>query len=156
MTIISRQTKLRELIQSFLTERLDGKLEALQPGDSKRTELQMQFAWRTWIDDAARRSAQIQCATHTLKPIHSDARGSSLYVAPHDLPVLDEVGSHCLGSAYADDVVGNAAALDVFKFLKLAHEGRTLLQLACAQDTDLAQAFSTDPDEARQWMTAFG
>ena len=156
MTTISRQAKLRELIQSFLTERLDGKLEALQPDDPKRAELQTQFVWRTWIDDAARRSAQIQCATHTLKPIHPDARGSNLYVALQDLPAIDEVGSHCLGNAYTDDVVGNAAALDVFKFLKLVYEGRTLLQLACAQDIDLAQAMSTDPDEARQWMTAFG
>ena len=150
-----RQAQLRALIQTFLTERLNGKLEALPPDDPKRGELQAQFVWRTWMDDAARRSAQIQCATHTLKPIHPDARGSNLYVAPHDLPALDEVGSHCLGSAYADDVVGNAAALDVFKFLKLAHEGRTLLQLACAQDTDLAQTFSNDPEEASQWMTAF-
>ena len=150
-----RQAQLRALIQTFLTERLDGKLEVLPPDDPKRGELQAQFVWRTWMDDAARRSAQIQCATHTLKPIHPDARGSNLYVAPHDLPALDEVGSHCLGSAYADDVVGNAAALDVFKFLKLAHEGRTLLQLACAQDTDLAQTFSNDPEEASQWMTAF-
>ena len=155
MTTTSRQAQLRELIQTFLTGRLDGKLEALPPDDPKRTELQAQFAWRTWIDDAARRSAQIQCATHTLKPIHPDARGSSLYVAPQDLPVLAEVGSHCLGSAYADDVVGNAAALDVFKFLKLAHAGRTLLQLACAQDADLAQALSTDSAEAHQWMDAF-
>ena len=77
-----RQAQLRALIQTFLTERLDGKLEALKPDDPKRAELQTQFAWRTWIDDAARRSAQIQCATHTLKPIHPDARGTSLYVAP--------------------------------------------------------------------------
>lgn len=150
-----RQAQLRALIQTFLTERLDGKLEALKPDDPKRTELQAQFAWRTWIEDAARRSAQIQCATHTLKPIHPDARGTNLYVAPQDLPALDEVGSHCLGNAYADDVVGNAAALDVFKFLKLAHEGSTLLQMACAQDPDLAQTLSTAPAEARQWMDAF-
>ncbi|MBY4596457.1 type I-F CRISPR-associated protein Csy1 [Ottowia caeni] len=155
MTTTSRQTQLRELIQTFLTERLDSKLEALPPDDPKRAELQTQFAWRNWINDAARRSAQIQCATHTLKPIHPDARGTNLYVAPQDLPALDEVGSHCLGSAYVDDVVGNAAALDVFKFLKLAHEGFTLLELACAQDADLAQALSTDPAEARQWMDAF-
>ena len=71
-----RQAQLRALIQTFLTERLDGKLEALKPDDPKRAELQTQFAWRTWIDDAARRSAQIQCATHTLKPIHPDARGT--------------------------------------------------------------------------------
>lgn len=149
-----RQAQLRALIQTFLTERLDGKLAALKPDDSQRAELQAQFAWRTWIEDAARRSAQIQCATHTLKPIHPDARGTNLYVAPQDLPALDEVGSHCLGNAYADDVVGNAAALDVFKFLKLTHEGSTLLQMACAQDPDLAQTLSTDPAEARQWMDA--
>ncbi|WP_159911272.1 type I-F CRISPR-associated protein Csy1 [Pantoea sp. 18069] len=155
MATASRQAKLRELIQGFLTERLNGKLEALKPDDPKRTELQTQFSWRTWLDDAARRSAQIQCATHTLKPIHPDARGSSLYVGPQDLPVLDEVGSHCLGDSYADDVVGNAAALDVFKFLKLAQNGRTLLQLACAQDADLAEVLSTDPVEARRWMADF-
>lgn len=150
-----RQAQLRALIQTFLTERLDGKLAALKPDDPQRAELQAQFAWRTWIEDAARRSAQIQCATHTLKPIHPDARGTNLYVAPQDLPALDEVGSHCLGNAYADDVVGNAAALDVFKFLKLTHEGSTLLQMACAQNPDLAQTLSTDPAEARQWMDAF-
>ena len=150
-----RQAQLRALIQTFLTERLDGKLAALKPDDSQRAELQAQFAWRTWIEDAARRSAQIQCATHTLKPIHPDARGTNLYVVPQNLPALDEVGSHCLGNAYADDVVGNAAALDVFKFLKLTHEGSTLLQMACAQDPDLAQTLSTDPAEARQWMDAF-
>ena len=83
-----RQAQLRALIQTFLTERLDGKLEALTPDDPKRPELQAQFVWRAWIDDAARRSAQIQCATHTLKPI-------SLYTTPlsHKLPrELDACG----------------------------------------------------------------
>jgi len=143
------------LIQAFLSERLDGKLEKLEPDDPKRAELQLQFEFRAWMEDAARRSAQIQCATHTLKPIHPDARGTNLYVAPQDLPLLNEVGSHCLGNIYANDVVGNAAALDVFKLLKLTYEGRTLLQLSCAQDADLAHALSADLDEARQWMNAF-
>lgn len=49
-----RQAQLRALIQTFLTERLDGKLEALTPDDPKRPELQAQFVWRAWIDDAAR------------------------------------------------------------------------------------------------------
>ena len=150
-----RQAQLRALIETFLSARLESKLEKLLPDDPKRAELQLQFELRTWIDDAARRAAQIQCATHTLKPIHPDARGTNLYVVPQDLPLLDEVGSHCLGSVYADDVVGNAAALDVFKLLKLVYGGRTLLQLSCAQDADLAQALSADPDEARQWLSAF-
>ena len=150
-----RHAQLRALVETFLSERLAGKLEKLEPDDPKRAELQSQFEFRAWIEDAVRRSAQIQCATHTLKPIHADARGTNLYVAPQDLPQLNEVGSHCLGNVYVDDVVGNAAALDVFKLLKLTHEGRTLLQLSCAQDTDLAQALSTDLDEALQWLDAF-
>ena len=155
MTTTSRQAQLRELIQTFLTERLDGKLEALKPDDPKRADLQEKFAWNNWLNNAAKRSANIQCATHTIKPMHADARGTSLSVVLNGLPILHEVGSHCLGSTYAYDVVGNAADLDVFKFLKLSHEGRTLLQLACAQDTDLAHTFSTDTDEASQWMSAF-
>ncbi len=150
-----RQAQLRALIQMFLTERLDGKLEALKPDNPKYAELQEKFAWKNWLKSAAKRSANIQCATHTIKPMHADARGTSLNVKLNGLPTLHEVGSHCVGTVYASDAVGNAADLDVFKFLKLSHGGRTLLQLACTQDTDLARTFSNDPDEASQWMSAF-
>lgn len=95
------------------------------------------------------RVTQIQCATHTLKPIHPDARGSNLYVLPQNLPSLTEVGTHCLGANYRDDVVGNAAALDVYKFLTLQHQGQTLLQLACVEDADFLAALSNDAKEAQ-------
>lgn len=151
-----RQAQLRALIQTFLTERLNGKLEALKPDDPKRTAAEEHYSFANWIDNAAKRSTRLQfCVTHTLKPIHAYAKGTSLGVVPSKMARLDVIGSHCLGEEYAEDVVGDAAALDVYQFLKLAHEGRTLLELVLAQDADLQRAFSSNQDEARQWMDTF-
>lgn len=150
-----RQQELRLLISGFLTERLNSKLEKLLPDDPKHLELREQYQWATWIGDAARRAAQIQVVTHTLKPIHPDAKGSSLFCAPAELPKLDVVGSHCLGSDFDSDVVGNAAALDVYKFLRLSLNGQSLLDLCVARDADLAAVLSDDPGEANAWMQAF-
>jgi CRISPR-associated protein Csy1 len=53
------------------------------------------------------------------------------------------------------DVVGNAAALDVYKFLRLQVDGRSLLDRAIARETTLAAALSDDADLAAEWMAAF-
>ena len=150
-----RVTELRALIADFLQKRLNDKLEKLVPDDPKRAELQQDFIPATWLDDAARRVGQIQAVTHSLKPIHPDAKGTNLYSPPQALPELPVVGSHCLGEGFAGDVVGNAAALDVHKFLKLAHQGRSLLTLVLACDADLAAALSDDPAQASGWINAF-
>ena len=150
-----RVASLRLLLEQFLSERLTGKLEKLSPDDPKRTDLQAQFIPSTWLEDAARRVVQIQAVTHSLKPIHPDAKGSSLYREPSQLSASKSVGTHSLGSSFSADVVGNAAALDVYKFLKLSHEGRSLLELAVQGNADLASALSEDPTQAQQWMTAF-
>ncbi|ERO62439.1 hypothetical protein P308_04240 [Pseudomonas piscis] len=86
-----------------------------------------------------------------LKATHPDARGSSLHVAPQTLPRHREVGSHMLGSDYAQDIVGNAAALDVYKFLKLEVEQRRLLDWLLEDDADLLAALSPDPALAQSW-----
>lgn len=114
-----RRAAFRTAIGRFLQERLDAKLEKLPEDDPKRHELAAQFAWSTWIDDAARRVGQIQAVTHSLKAIHPDARGTNLYCRPGQLPPRSEIGSHVLGDSFAGDVVGNAAALDVYKFLSV-------------------------------------
>jgi len=154
-TPVNRQAELRSLISEFLTERLESKLDKLAPDDPKRTELMAQFIPGTWLEDAARRVGQIQAVTHSLKPIHPDAKGTNLYSPPQNLAGLPVVGSHCLGDDFAGDVVGNAAALDVYKFLKLEHQGRNLLTLMLTRDADLAAALSTDPAQAEAWMSAF-
>lgn len=152
---LARRAELRLLIKSFLQERLEGKLDKLSPDDPKRSELIAQFQPAAWLADAARRVVQIQAVTHSLKPIHPEAKGSSLYRSPKTLPSGDWVGSHCLAEQFDADVVGNAAALDVYKFLKLSHDGQSLLDLAVQEDADLVAAFSDDEALGRQWMSAF-
>ena len=152
---VARQTQIRELIQGFLKERLASKTEKLSDGDPKRAELQQQFQAHNWLDDAAKRAAQIQAVTHTLKAVHPDAKGTNCHAPPTSLPDLPVVGSHCLGEDYELDVVGNAAALDVYRFLRLTHEGQSLLALSVKQDEDLAAALSSDASQAQTWMQAF-
>ena len=150
-----RQVELRAVVSGFLTERLDSKLEKLSPDDPKYAEIRQQFDPPTWLDNAARRAGQLQAVTHSLKPLHPEAKGTNLYVAPDTLASLPLVGTHCLGAQLDMDVVGNAAALDVYKFLKLKHAGQTLLALSEARDPDWAAVLSPEPDTADAWMTAF-
>lgn len=146
-----RQIELRAVVGAFLKERLDDKLDKPSSGDPKHLELRQRFDAATWLDDAARRVGQLQAVTHSVKP----AKGTSLRVAAVELPPLAVVGTHCLGVEVDMDVVGNAAALDVYKFLKVEHDGRTLLSLCEAGDADLAAALSDDPAKAAAWMSAF-
>ena len=146
----------QEAIHAFLQERLHAKLEKLKADeDGKRTELIAQHQPAAWLDDAARRVQQIQAVTHSLKPIHPDARGTNLYVEPRTLPPLAELGSHALGERFVGDVVGNAAALDVYKLLKLEVNGRSLLTALLAQDADALAALHTDPAQAQALRDAF-
>ena len=148
--------RLRALIAAFIKERLDAKLDKLSADDPKYQALTAQYQYSSWLEDAARRVGQIQSVTHTLKAIHPDARGTNLYVSPSDLTGHSVLGSHDLPVSFSADVVGNAAALDVYKLLKLADDdGRSLLDRALAQDAALKAALSDDPEQAQQWLDAF-
>ena len=145
-----------EAIAAFLQERLHAKLDKLKDEeDDKRQEVLAQHQPTAWLKDAARRVQQIQAVTHALKPIHPDARGTNLYVEPSTLPALAELGSHALGVRFVGDVVGNAAALDVYKLLKLEVHGRSLLTALLAHDADALAALHTDPQQAQALRDAF-
>lgn len=139
----------RAAISAFLQERLQDKLDKLKPDDPQRDEVIASFALDVWLASAAKRVQQIQAVTHALKPIHPDARGTNLYVEPSTLPSLAELGSHALGVRFVGDVVGNAAALDVYKLLKLEVHGRSLLTALLAHDADALAALHTDPQQAQ-------
>ena len=145
----------RAAISAFLQERLQAKLDKLKPDDPQRVEVIASFAHDVWLASAAKRVEQIQAVTHSLKPIHPDARGTNLYVEPRTLPPLAELGSHALGERFVGDVVGNAAALDVYKLLKLEVNGRSLLTALLAQDADALAALHTDPAQAQALRDAF-
>ena len=157
-----RVTALRAMITEFLNARCKDKLEAVKEdandpdtANIQKEKLRQQFIPATWLEDAARRAGQIQAVTHSLKPVHPDAKGTNLYCPPTTFNPTEVVGSHCLGDNFVGDVVGNAAALDVHKFLKQAHAGRSLLELAVAGDADLAAVLSDHPEKALAWMQAF-
>lgn len=148
---VVRTEHFRSAIAAFIETRREAKLK----GKDEDAEAASKYDYTTWLADAVRRVGQIQAVTHVLKATHPDARGSSLHVAPRELPQHAEIGSHVLGEDFAEDVVGNAAALDVFKFLKLEVEGRRLLDWMQAGDGDLAAALHGDPDTAQGWMRSF-
>lgn len=154
-----RATAIRAVITEFLFGRRDEQLEKLKADDPKRQELHAKFKHSAWLEDAARRSAEIQKVTHfpnkPLRPLPPSAKGTSLHRLPSELPRNEFVGTHCLGDQFDSDVVGNAAALDVYKFLKLAHDGQSFLDMAVKGDADFIAALSDDEDAGRQWAAAF-
>jgi len=152
---VPRSIRIRAAIHTFIKERLDGKLDKLSDDAPKRSELIAQYQPAVWLEDAARRVRQIQAVTHALKPIHPDARGSNLYLVPEQLPPRSEIGSHLLGQDFSADIVGNAAALDVYKFLKIEIDGHSLLALLQNEDADAIHALDADHNKARQLRDAF-
>lgn len=149
--LTDRGQAFRAAIAGFIDARRNAKLK----GDDGDADAGSKYDFAGWIADAARRIGQIQAVTHVLKATHPDARGTSLHVTPSSLPHHAEIGSHLLGEDYAGDVVGNAAALDVFKLLKLEVDGKRLLDWMQAGDLDLQDALSDDVAQARDWMRAF-
>ena len=124
--------------------------------EAKRQKLLDVHRLDDWLEDAARRTPQIQLVTHAIKYLHQNARGSSICAEGASMvrePAL--IGSHLGGALHVNDVVGNAAALDVYKFLKLECEGRPLLERILADEAGMAAALSDDPEQAERLMTAF-
>ena len=147
--------ELRQLMEGFIQERLQSKIEKLSADDPRYEKLTEQFQFSNWIEDAARRVSQLQVVTHSLKAIHPDAKGTNLYAPPSSLTQHALVGSHLLASDFDSDVVGNAAALDVYKFLRLEHNGETLLNRALSGCADFKTALTADSKTAEQLTEAF-
>jgi CRISPR-associated protein Csy1 len=146
-----RAGRFRAAIAGFIEARREAKLK----GKEDDADSASKYEYASWLADAARRVGQIQAVTHVLKATHPDARGSSLHVAPSRMPQRTEIGSHLLGENFAEDVVGNAAALDVFKFLKIEVDGKRLFEWMQGDDADLRNALSNDDERAAAWMKAF-
>lgn len=147
--------RLRSAILEFLQGRLQPKLDKLKDDeDEARQKLLADHLPHHWIADAARRVGQIQQVTHALKFSHPDAKGSSLSTRGNPHAGELDVGTHSLADT-PPDVVGNAAALDVYKFLRLDMGGQSLLDRAIARDPELAAALSGDAGQAAAWMAAF-
>ncbi len=147
--------QIRQAIAAFLQDRLKPKLDKLKEEDhDARQKLLAAHDPQNWVPDAARQVRHIQQVTHAIKYSHSDAKGSGLSSPGNPKTGELAVGSHILATLFPD-VVGDAAALGVYKFLRLEVNGQSLLDRAIAQDPALAAALSDDADLAGEWMAAF-
>ena len=149
--------RIRAEIERFLREeRLQPKLDKLKPDEHEaRQALIEAHQPATWMADAAKRVGQIQQVTHAIKFTHPSASGSSLSHSGNPAADRLEIGSHSLGAETAADVVGNAAALDVYKFLRLRVDGRSLLERAIARDPALLAALNENEAVAAAWAESF-
>ncbi|MBU2551653.1 MAG: type I-F CRISPR-associated protein Csy1 [Proteobacteria bacterium] len=145
---------IKKAIQNFLEQRLEPKLKE-EKKEEGRQKLRDAHEPEAWLDSAARRAGQIQQATHAIKYSHPDAKGTSLNSNGNPLAGDVVVGSHTIAESLQRDVVGNAAALDVYKFLSIDVGGKTLLSFAVKKNPAFKAALSDDPEKAESWMREF-
>lgn len=131
-------------IEAFLNERKELWLkDRLKKAENETViaELQQQanerFSLQEWLPDAAKRVSQLSMVSHPSKFSHPSAKTSSVIVqAKHTVDGYLRSGN----VNYPLDVFGNAAAMDVFKFLSVnLDNGQTVLDAFEKQDEDLKQ-----------------
>jgi CRISPR-associated protein Csy1 len=108
----------------------------------KELECEQVFSLENWLPNAAKRAGQISISTHPCTFSHPSSRkninGYTSSIIADSKPIND--GYLRSGNVIVEaDALGNAAALDVYKFLMLKmDDGQTLLT-HIEQDTDLAR-----------------
>ncbi|MFP6843183.1 MAG: type I-F CRISPR-associated protein Csy1 [Acinetobacter sp.] len=131
-------------IETFLNERKELWLkDRLKKAENETViaELQQQanerFSLQEWLPDAAKRVSQLSMVSHPSKFSHPSTKTSSVIVqAKHSVDGYLRSGN----VDYPLDVFGNAAAMDVFKFLSVnLNNGQTVLDAFEKQDEDLKQ-----------------
>jgi CRISPR-associated protein Csy1 len=151
---------LKKIIEEFIQSRLNDKLEKqkkqLAEDEVKLQEIKDSYLPENWVADAARRVKSLQLGTHAIKYHNPKAKGTEIYDAPKIQKNQSFVSSSTLtDNIRQNDVVGNAASLDVYKFLRLSHNNETLLSRAMRNDPALRLALSGTDKQKDEWINAF-
>jgi len=139
-----KQDYLKKKIKSNTSE--EDKLELTQ-------EAQEKYTLENWLIDSSKRAKQLSLSSHPAKFVHPDAKASSIIAKA----VKNTDGLLRSGNVAVElDVFGNAAALDVEKFLrtKLADE-KTILQHLEDNSDSIRQQFTTSNTSYDQIREAF-
>ncbi|MGC1509844.1 type I-F CRISPR-associated protein Csy1 [Ketobacter sp. MCCC 1A13808] len=107
-----------------------------------------------WMADAAQRAKQLKFVTHSLKFIHSDAKGTNLYYMAGSGVDSSYIGSMSIHNLEYD-VVGNAAALDVGKMLLLDLDGTPVIDFIKRSDPSVFHAIAESESQALEWVDGF-
>jgi CRISPR-associated protein Csy1 len=115
---------LDETIVTFLSERKAAKLKGVSDFEQIQ-KIEETFYPENWLPDAAKRAGQLSLVSHPSKFTHPSAKTSSIIF--ENTSVAN--GFLCSTNVQSElDVFGNAAALDVYKFLSLVlADGKTVL-----------------------------
>jgi len=124
----------------------------------KEHECDSVFSLKNWLPNAAKRAGQMSISTHPCTFSHPSARKNKNGYASAVIASSESKNDGFLRTgnvAVATDALGNAAALDVYKFLTLiTDDGQSVLQ-HLEQDSELAQVLLTLPnaDEELSYQT---
>ena len=132
-----------DLIEAYIREKQEGK--------------KLDFCAASWLDSASKRASQISIATHVLKYTHSEAKGTNIYVKSREIQddhLSIYVSTDSLNKA-KDDVVGNAAVMDVAGLLQIEFNGVTFLDLIARNDSSLLAPFADSETRLLLWMKGF-
>lgn len=136
-------------IVSFFAERKEAWLKknvstSMQESEvlEKQRECEQNFLLANWLPDAAKRAGQISIASHPCTFSHPSARknknGYVSSIISKNKPSAD--GFLRSGNvAVEPDALGNAAALDVYKFLSLPMSDQRSLLVHIEQESELAR-----------------
>jgi len=104
-------------------------------------EAEEKYALENWLMDASSRAKQLSLTSHPAKFVHPNAKASSIIVNSKK----DNDGLLRSGNIEVElDVFGNAAALDVEKFLRIELQDRkTVLQHLDSNSEDIKKQFET-------------
>ena len=165
---------LSQAIADYIQQRKESKLDPLQKTLNKVLEksedlieiteakavyaedsapIEASFVPDVWLSDAAKRAKQTSLATHAAKFTHSDAKASSMLVTEqwNDSNYLVTASL----TKKAIDAVGNAAALDVARLLKLECGGESLITQLQQGNINALSPFANDEDQLQEWKSGF-
>ena len=140
---------MNQKISEFFVERKTAYLKAkIKPSLSTEEERQIladaedRFCLSTWLPNAAKRASQLSMVSHPSKFSHPSAKTSSV------IAKSNHVNDGYLRSGnieYELDVFGNAAAMDVFKFLSLKLEDDKSIFSHLEEDSSIIKLVFTIP-----------
>ena len=134
--------------EAWLKKNISATMQELEVRE-KEQECEQNFLLINWLPDAAKRAGQISVATHPCTFSHPSARknknGYVSSIIAKNKPQAD--GFLRSGNVEVEpDALGNAAALDVYKFLNLVMDDQRRLLVHIEKESELAKQLLTLPN----------
>lgn len=151
---------LDKAIDAFLDNKKENFLKKNIKADTSDEDKQMFFEnvektynLENWLINASHRARQLSLTSHPAKFVHPNAKTSS--ILPDTKQGID--GLLRSGNVHVElDVFGNAAALDVEKFLRLKlQDGKTIIQHLESNSDTIQQQFKTQKANFKDIRHAF-